>query len=208
VDVARSQFHSALKHVVDGPDYGRRRSPDRAGCRCRRRGALFRLIDVHCARGAFVQSQFQNRPPNGRRKDATAIATGRTADDLRCLIAAPSAGSETARPKAVVPQPKRENRRFAQKSRREMLNRTLTFVSCCKPARATSRSPLPHLRIFRPAGPIFPKVPKPVPRRNFHGADAPQFYLAASGIRSSKCRRNCSMACLEVANRHPLPAGT
>src|SRR3954447_27048627 len=175
VDVARSQLHGTLEHVVDGPDYG---------CAARQiaqavdvvvASTLFRLIDVHRFRRPFVQPQFQNRRDvvegcNGDRN-------GTTADDLRCPDRGAVSRVRHRQAKAVVPQPKRENRRFAQKSRREMLNRTLNIRQLLQ----TRARQLPEARylICEYSGRqvrFFPKLPKPVSRRRFHGADVLQFY--------------------------------
>jgi hypothetical protein len=122
VDVARSQFHRALEHIVDRPDHGSSARQIAQAVDVVIAGAVFRLINVHLSRRAFIESQFENRGDvvEGCNGDRDGTAT----DDLRCPDRGAVGRVGHRQAEAVVPRAKRENRRFPQKSRREMLNRS------------------------------------------------------------------------------------
>src|SRR5712675_1003844 len=133
-------------------------------------------------------------------KDATAIATGRPQTISAALIAAPSAGSDTARPKPSPPT-RNGNTEDSRKNRGEKCSTAPpTFISSCRPRHGNLQKPATSSANF-PAGrsDFSHNSRSPFPDAASTELTPRNFTLAASGIRSSKSRRNCSTACFEVA---------
>src|SRR5882724_4716973 len=174
VDVARSQFHGALKQIVDGPDHW---SPARQIAQAVDvvvAGAMFRLINVHHSYRAFIESQFQNRGDvvEGCNGDCDGTYT----DDLRCSDRGAVGRVRHRQAEAFAPQAKREHRRFSQKSRREMLNRSDNIHQFLK---AEARQPPEARRLISKFSGrqirFLPYFSEPVSGCRFAGIDTPQF---------------------------------
>src|SRR5882724_8512831 len=133
-------------------------------------------------------------------KDATAIATGRPQTISAALIAAPSAGSDTAKPKPSPPK-RNGNTEDSRKNRGEKCSTApTTFINSCRPRRGNLQKLAASSANFPAGRSDFSHISL----RQFPGAASTElmsrnFTLAASGIRSSKCRRNCSTECFGVA---------
>src|SRR6266850_858061 len=133
-------------------------------------------------------------------KDATAIVTGRPQTISAALIVAPSAGSATAKPKPSSPARNGETEDSRKNRGEKCSTAPITFISSCRPRRGNLQNLAASSANFPAGRSDFSHISlSPFPGVASTELTPRNFTLAASGIRSSKCRRNCSTECFEVA---------
>src|SRR5882724_5334648 len=141
-------------------------------------------------------------------KEATATLTGPPQTISAALIAAPSDGSDTARPKPSSPTRNGKTEDSRKKRPENCSTAPTTLNSSCRLSRGNLQKPATSSANFPPGRSDFSHSSRsPFPAAVSAGLTLCNFALAASGIRSSKCRRNCSTERFGAAAVAPSTAG-
>src|SRR6267142_285877 len=141
-------------------------------------------------------------------KEATAIATGPPQTISAALIAAPSAGSDTARPKPSSPTRNGKTDDSRKKRAENCSTAPTTLSNSCRPRRGNLQKPATSSANSPPGKSDFSHSSRsPFPAAVSTGLTLRNFARAASGIRSSKCTRNCSTEHFVAAAVVPPTAG-
>src|SRR5438874_4850432 len=141
-------------------------------------------------------------------KEATAIVTGPPQTISAARIAAPSAGSDTARPKPSSPNRNGKTDDSRKKRAENCSTAPTTLNSSCRLSRGNLQKPATSSANFPPGKSDFSHSSRsPFPAVVSPGLTRCNFALAASGIRSSRCIRNCSTERFGTAAAAPCTAG-